>query len=397
MPDSRMLAVIPAYRRPDQLARCLAALDASTTPVSRFVHDNSQHNVGFTRACNLGLRAALRDGFPYALLLNQDCYVQPDALSKLLAFLDAHPRCGIAGVKQLKADEPDVIIHGGCLEAFPAGRHVTGRVSAGQCNQSLPMPWVNGACMAVRTEMLLDTGLMDEGYFLIASDSDFCFTARQRGWEVWYCADAVVLHETGGVSRQQTDLDAAAYFNADQARFRDKWVGTMGYELLRQMPPPPGFVPAAGDLQRALQQAQHHYQKHELGQAELQARHILSHVPDQPDALLLLGRTHLRIGLPALAVRELRTALSRAPDSATLHFALADALMVCQAVDEALQHYRRAAELGLSSAELHNNFGVALLRAGQRDAAAEQWRKALTLEPSNATARKNLQDSGFPA
>lgn len=390
-----MLAVIPAFRRPEQLQRCLAALDASEVRIDRFVHDNSEHNVGFTKACNLGLRRAWQQGYPFALLLNQDCYIRPDTVGRLLAFMDSHPRCGIAGVQQLKADDPDVIIHGGCLEAFPAGRHITGRVSAGDCSTSLPMPWVNGACMAVRTEMLFDTGLMDEGYFLIASDSDFCFTARQRGWDVWYCAEATVLHETGGISQHQPDLDAAAHFNADQARFRDKWVGTIGFELLRQMPPAPGLRPAPADLRQALAQAQQHYQRNELGQAELQTRHILTHLPGQPDAMLLLGRTHLRLGLPALALRELKSVVEHVPDSATAHFALADAYMLCQQTDLACTHYARAVELGLASAELHNNFGVALLRAHRREEAAQHWRRALALDPANAAARKNLEDAGL--
>lgn len=390
-----ILAVVPVYQRPDQLSRCLSALSASTHAVEPYLHDNNTVNVGFTRACNLGLRESLRRGHRYALLLNQDCYVRPDTVERAVAFMDAHPRCGIAGVKQLKADEEDVILHGGCLEAFPAGRHITGRVSNGDCGVSLPMPWVNGACLFVRMEMLLETGLMDEGYFLIASDSDFCYTARQRGWEVWYCAEAVVLHETGGVSSQQKSLEAVAHFNADQARFRDKWLGSMGYELLRQMPPRPGVVPPPAEVQGAVQRAQQHYGKNEFGQAELQCRHILAHVPEQPDALLLLGRLYTRLGLPALAARELQKVVNRVPDSANAHLALADALIVCQMAEPAVGHYRRAMELGLVNADLHNNLGVALMRLGQREAAREQWQKALGLDPQNVTARKNLQDAGM--
>jgi hypothetical protein len=389
-----MLAIIPFYKRQDQLDRCLAALTASTHPVTPFVHDNTVNNLGFTRACNLGLREAMKRGDEFALLLNQDCYLRPDALANMLAFMHAHPRCAICGPKQLVAEDEDVIIHGGCTDAFPTGKHITGRVSNNDCAVSLPMPWVNGACMLVRVAALYDTGLMDEGYFLIASDSDFCFTARQRGWEVWYCAEAAVLHEGGGVSSNQKSLEQLVHFNADQLRFRDKWLGTMGWELLKQMPPPPPphTLPPA-ELQQAIQRLQTHYNKNEFTQAEWLARLVLSHVPQQPDALLILGRIYTRIGLPALGVRELKPVVDRMPESGNAHLALADALILCNLADDAVHHYRRAQSLGIRNADLHNNLGVALQRVGRTSEALTEWNAALALDPQNATAKKNIADA----
>jgi len=387
------LAIIPFYKRQDQLDKCLAALAASTTPVTPYVHDNSVENVGFTRACNLGLRESMRRGDEFAVLLNQDCYVQPGAIASALAFMAAHPRCAVCGPKQVIADKPDVIIHGGCTDAFPTGKHITGHVSAGDCAVSLPMPWVNGACMVVRTAALYDTGLMDEGYFLIASDSDFCFTARQRGWEVWYCAEATVLHETGGVSSKQQSIEQLSHFNADQLRFRDKWIGSMGWELLKQPPSPPGRPPPPAEVQQAMQRLQSHYAKNEFPQAEWLARLLLSHVPDQFDARLILGRVYTRIGVPALAARELTKVVQAAAESANAHLALADALILCNLATEAVTHYRRALALGIRHPDLHNNLGVALQRLGQVQAAHAEWQTALGLDPANPTATKNLKDS----
>jgi GT2 family glycosyltransferase len=387
-----ILAIIPFYKRQDQLDRCLAALAASTHPIDPYVHDNNVDNVGFTRACNLGLRESIRRGHKYAILLNQDCYVEPDAVAKAIDFMDAHPKCAIAGPKQLRAESPDLIIHGGCTDAFPAGRHIVGKVSNNDCAVSLPMPWVNGACMVVRVDAILDFGLMDEGYFLIASDSDFCFCARQRGWEVWYCAESVVMHEGGGISSVQRSLDSMAHFNRDQLRFRDKWVGSMGWEALKQMPPQRDLTPQ--EIQTVLAKATTHYNKNELPHAELTARQLLAYAPGNVDALLVLARVHLRLGTAALAAYELKTVVEATPDSAQTHLAMADALVMSGFHADAIPHYRKARELGINNLELYNNLGVALASSGDKPAAIEEWRNGLKLDPNNEALRKNLTDNG---
>lgn len=227
-----MPVIIPAYHKPEQLWKCREALKAQigVTPLA-FVHDNSEKNIGFTAAVNRGLRWAIDDEHKYAVVLNQDCYLEPDALANLHTFMEAHPRCAIAGVKQVTTADPDLICHGGCTMAFPTGVHVIGRVSRGDCAVARQMPWVNGACMCFRLEALRQFGLMDEGMFLIGSDSDICYTSRLRGWEVWYCPDAVCQHE-GGESGRPSSNAVIEIMRKDMAYWADKWVGSQAFARL---------------------------------------------------------------------------------------------------------------------------------------------------------------------
>jgi GT2 family glycosyltransferase len=195
-----MFVIIAAFRAPHKLSRCLEALEAqSRKPTGSFVHDNSNENLGFTAAMNRGLREALRRKERYALLLNQDAYLPVSGIEALVRFLDKHKGCAIVGVKQLLTSDPDVITHGGCKCAYPFGEHIVGRKSRAECAESMMTNWVNGAVMGVRLEAVVEFGLMDERMYLVGSDADWCFTARLRGWEVWYCAEVEVLHD-GGIS-----------------------------------------------------------------------------------------------------------------------------------------------------------------------------------------------------
>lgn len=105
----KVLIVIVTYNGMKWIDGCLSALRQSTHPVTTIVIDNcstdgtpefiAEHyqevvlralpeNVGFGQGNNVGLRYALDNGFDYVMLLNQDAYLQPDAIEELLKVAD---------------------------------------------------------------------------------------------------------------------------------------------------------------------------------------------------------------------------------------------------------------------------------------------------------------------
>jgi hypothetical protein len=388
---AEILAIIPFYKQEQQLARCLSALSGSLHPIEPFVVDNNRENIGFTKACNVGLRESIRRGHRYALLLNQDCYVSRGAVGHLVAFMEQHPRCAIAGPKQINFEEPDHILHGGCTEAYPVGVHLSGLVSENACCVSLPMPWVNGACMILRTDALLHTGLMDEGYFLIASDADLCFTARQRQWEVWYCAEAEVSHETGGVSSQQKSIEALAHFQRDQLRFRDKWIGSLSWECLKNPPPAPGVKLSEGEVRDALKSAISLFQSKQLREAETVVRRLLEYDPDHAVATVILSRIYIQLEAPAVAVKLLMAISADVSGFIEAQWALGDALFLCHQGEASIAHYLKARALGADTAELCNQLGAALFEQGWLEQAVAEWQRALRLDPNNAFAMQRIR------
>jgi GT2 family glycosyltransferase len=133
-------------------------------------------NGGFAYGNNAGLRAALgaAEAPDYILLLNPDTVVMPAVLAALVAFMEAHPRCGIAGCRIEDGDgsvacsahnfpSPVNEFEQG-LRFGPVSRLLKKYVV------SPPLPpvahrcgWVSGACLMLRREVLKQVGLMDEG------------------------------------------------------------------------------------------------------------------------------------------------------------------------------------------------------------------------------------------
>jgi GT2 family glycosyltransferase len=217
--------IIPFYKDRRQLDLCMEALKQQDGLVEPWIWDNTVNNIYYTKAANLGLKAAIKSGQEFAITATQDCYLKPGAVAAMIEFMRTHPRCGLAGIKQLYAANPDVIYHAGCTIAYPAGQHIGGRVSRGDCTTSRKMPWVNGTCIMARIDAVLEFGLMDENLLMLCCDSDWCYTARARNWEVWYCAEAECLHEVG-VSAKTTSPVLIKIFQTDTAHFRDKWIGS---------------------------------------------------------------------------------------------------------------------------------------------------------------------------
>lgn len=224
--------LIVAYQNEAAVERCM--LSARHWLTGYRIHDNNKHNLGYTRGMNRLLADVVSlDEFPgwsYAVLLNQDAELRPHAILEAALFMDKHPNCAIAGFKQLDPADPDLITHGGTGTPYPAGVHLTGRVSNGDHAVSRKMLWVNGAACIVRLEALKDIGLMDERFFNIGSDSDWCMTAWQKGWEVWYCAEAVALHGRSGCSASPTP-EQAEITAKDMAEWGLKWGPTFNPDL----------------------------------------------------------------------------------------------------------------------------------------------------------------------
>ena len=59
---------------------------------------------------------------------------------------------------------------------------------------------MTGACLMVRSELLRQVGLLDEGYFLYFEEMDFCARARRAGWSIWHVPASRVVHLGGAAT-----------------------------------------------------------------------------------------------------------------------------------------------------------------------------------------------------
>lgn len=211
--------VIPHYGSDEKLERCQKALEEYKAWIGNIcVIDNNRENRGFTKAINNGL---LSTDLMYVLLLNNDCYAYENAFEPLFDRMIESPDCGIVTPMCLDYKDRDKIVHAGGVTPIP-GTHRGGSRSLGNCRYPTKLRWSSFPVVLLRRKMIKEIGLLDERFFNFASDADYSYTARSRGWSVWYEPRSVWLHEGGASSKP--DQTQGRILTDDQRKFIDKWI-----------------------------------------------------------------------------------------------------------------------------------------------------------------------------
>jgi hypothetical protein len=166
----------------------------------------NDHNAGFARPTNQALRVSQGR---HALLLNNDTVILPDALDRLVEFADAHPDAGIVTPKVLNRDGTlqkqcrrsfatpwDLFCYFSGLSALFPKSPLFARylVTYRDENETHAVDAVSGSCMLIRRAVLEQIGLLDERFFAYQEDADFCFRAKQAGWQIYYYPGAQIIH-----------------------------------------------------------------------------------------------------------------------------------------------------------------------------------------------------------
>lgn len=237
----KLLVVVLCYKVPELTVDCLRSLEAeiarlpgakvevrengsgpeAAETIRRAIQENgweswasltvSEINWGFCGGNNQVIRPALESDDPpeLVLLLNPDTIVLEGALETLVAFMDEHPKAGVAGSLLLS---PEGEIQASPFRFFGIASELDRGLRFGLATRFLAPPlvvdrskpsradWVSGASMILRASMLEQIGLLDEGYFTYFDDIDICLRAHRAGWEVWHVPASKVIHLEGASS-----------------------------------------------------------------------------------------------------------------------------------------------------------------------------------------------------
>ncbi|MGV6826866.1 MAG: glycosyltransferase family 2 protein [bacterium] len=193
---------------------------------------NSQ-NLGFAVAVNQGLARAKA---PFLLLLNPDCLLDADTLSRMLGVLASYPDAGMAGCRILN---PDGTEQAGCRRNLPdagagiaralgirraAGRNIDLNVESVP-DKPVFVEAISGAFMFVRREALEAVGLLDEAYFMHCEDLDWCRRFLDAGWNILFVPDVEVLHYQGSCSAA-TPLRVEWHKHRGMVRYYQKFIAS---------------------------------------------------------------------------------------------------------------------------------------------------------------------------
>lgn len=202
---NRILVVIVTYNGMHWLQRCLDSVRSSSEKADIFVCDNGSddgsagfieshypevilvrngNNTGFARANDLGMRYAIEKGYGFVYLLNQDAWVLPDTLGKLVkAFEGGH--WGIVSPLQMRPDmgTPDRRFR----------RHYHGPMDDEDTVQ--PVRFVMAAHWMVSADCIRRVGLFSPAFRHYGEDNNYCDRARFHGFGIGVLPSAAAVHD----------------------------------------------------------------------------------------------------------------------------------------------------------------------------------------------------------
>ena len=238
------IIVVDNASREDEAVK-IQALYPSVTTI------RSDENKGFSGGNNLGMKAARGQ---YLFLINNDTYIESDGIAYLIERLESHPEIGAVSPKIRFAFPPQHIQFAGFTALSPVTLRNTGIGCGcpdnGAYDTASPSPYLHGAAMLVKREVIERVGLMPEVYFLYYEELDWCTAMTRAGYTLWYEPRCTVFHKE---SQSTGQLSVLRTYYLTRNRLLYAWRNLSGADRLLSLVYQMTFAATKNSLQNLLQ------------------------------------------------------------------------------------------------------------------------------------------------
>jgi len=155
-------------------------------------------NLGFTGGHNVAIDIAMKEGYDFIWLLNNDAVVMPGTLAQLVSVMQDDKQCGAVSPVLRDIEDGKTVVR--CINghdwaklkdvrilSIEEGRHF-------QAEQP-DLAWVDGTAVLFRVAALRDAGPLDDNLFAYYDDNDIGVRLAAKGWLSRCAFTATVLHD----------------------------------------------------------------------------------------------------------------------------------------------------------------------------------------------------------
>lgn len=203
MYNKKVLVIIVTYNASKWVERCFHSLVHSSYPVDIIVIDNastdatlsiikkvcpktiiveSGKNMGFGGANNIGLRYAIKNGYDYVYLLNQDAWIEKDTISTLIIAFNQNPSLGVISPTQMSKSGK---IDRGFMAQIIKDANLPFTISAllsKSNNDVLPLDKFPAAHWMLSMKCIKKVGFFSPVFFHYGEDSDYMRRIHYHGY-----------------------------------------------------------------------------------------------------------------------------------------------------------------------------------------------------------------------
>ena len=210
--------VVVTYKGFQWYERCFTSLRQSNVPVTTVVVDNaskdgtieyikehfpeihlieSEKNLGFGGANNIGIRYAMDQGCDYCFLLNQDAWIEPDTMAGLIRISQAHPEYGILSPVHLNKEKTN--IEKWLLQRLDDFRTTNSTLFDdlyfGCLKDVYRTKYVNAAAWFLPRKTLETIGGFDPIFFHYGEDDNYINRVLYHGLKIGICPRLQIVHD----------------------------------------------------------------------------------------------------------------------------------------------------------------------------------------------------------
>jgi GT2 family glycosyltransferase len=175
--------------------------DGSVDEIKRIYPDvhviENNANLGYAGGNNVGIKHSLANDFDFVLLLNNDTECDPGFVTGLVGAMQASPEAAFAGPLIYFFEPKDKIWSCGVRwdSASLSFDLVQSRAPKLDTQSPFEVESLVGCALLARCEHLRVFGLLDERYFLMHEESDWCYRAKAAGFKCLLAPSAVIWHK----------------------------------------------------------------------------------------------------------------------------------------------------------------------------------------------------------
>lgn len=219
----KVAIIIVTWNGMKWIDKCLSSIRQSCFPVTVFLVDNnstdgtqsyinknysevkltlSDKNLGFGKANNIAIQQAFEDGFDYYFLLNQDAYIKPNTIEKLLEVAETE-KYAIVSPIHLNGDGSQVDPY---FREFVLGQcqaYLDQSIIGGN-NTIFESAFIPAAAWFLSRKSVKEIGVFDSLFYHYGEDDNYCQRCNYHHRKIVFTLDAFVYHDrTATVGNQK--------------------------------------------------------------------------------------------------------------------------------------------------------------------------------------------------
>ena len=185
----------------------------------------NKENLGFAKANNIGIKQATGE---YILLLNSDTQLIDNSILKIIKYINSNPKIGIIGPKLLNSNHTlqrscrrfpnlldQIFIQLKFYNFFPNRIFAIKKyfMLDFDHNKIKEVYQIMGAAMLIKKQVFDKIGLLDENFWAIFEEVDFCKRAKDEGYKIYFYPECQIIHHKEQSFKQMASLKKQINFN----------------------------------------------------------------------------------------------------------------------------------------------------------------------------------------